>query len=164
MSDSLQPHGLQHARLPCPSQSPGVCSKSGPLSRWCHPIILSSVGPLSSVGSSCLQSFPESGSFPMGQFFASGSQSIGDSASASVFPIEYLGLVFFRIDRFDLLTVQGNSLKSSPAPQLESINCLALSLLYSATLTSVYDYWKNHSSAHMDSGRQRDVSTFQYVV
>ena len=80
LSDSLQPHGLQHARLPCPSPTPGACSNSCPSSWWCHPFISSSVIPFSS----CLQSFPTSGSFQMGQFFASDGQSIGVLASASV--------------------------------------------------------------------------------
>ena len=83
VSNSLQPHELQHARLPCPSPSPGVCSSSCSLSQWCHPTISSSVVPFSS----CLQSFPASGSFPMSQFFPLGSQSIGASASASVLPM-----------------------------------------------------------------------------
>ena len=83
MCDSLRPHGLQHARLPCPSPSPGACSNSWPLSRWCLPTISSSAIPFSS----CLQSFPASGSFPVSQFFTSGSQSIGVSASASVLPM-----------------------------------------------------------------------------
>ena len=82
MSSSLWPPGLQYTRLPCPLPSPGVCSDWCPLSWWCHPTITSSVVPFS-----CLQSFPASGSFPMSQFFASGSQSIGVSASASVFPM-----------------------------------------------------------------------------
>ena len=80
MSNSLRPHGLQHARLPCPSPSPRACSNSRPFSQWCHPAISPSVAPFSS----CLQSFPASGSFPMSQFFASGAQSTG--ASASVLP------------------------------------------------------------------------------
>ena len=80
VSDSLQPQGLQHARLPCPSPTPGACSNSCPLSRWCHPTISSSVVPFSS----CPQSFPASGSFQMSQLFSSGGQSIGVSASASV--------------------------------------------------------------------------------
>ena len=83
MSNSLQPHWLQHARLPCPSPTPGVCPNSCPLSRWCHPTISSSVIPFSS----CLQSFPASGSFPMSQFFPSGGQSIRVSASVSVLPM-----------------------------------------------------------------------------
>ena len=83
VSSSLQPHGLQHARLPCPSPTPGACSNSCPSSWWCHPTISSSVDSYSS----CLQSFPASGSFQMSQFFASGGQTIGVSTSASVFPI-----------------------------------------------------------------------------
>ena len=73
MSNSLRPHGLQHTRLPCPSPSPRVCSNSCPVSWWCHPTISSCVVPFSS----CLQSFPESGSFLISWLFASGSQSIG---------------------------------------------------------------------------------------
>ena len=83
VSDSLQPHEPQHARLPCPSPTPGACPNSCPLSQWCHPTISSSVIPFSS----CPRSFPESGSFPMSQLFASGGQSIGVSASTSVFPM-----------------------------------------------------------------------------
>ena len=87
MSDSLRSHGLQHTRLPCPSLSPGVCSNLCPLSRWCYPTISTSVTPLSS----CPQSFPASGSFPMNQFFASGGQSRGASALASVLPMNNQG-------------------------------------------------------------------------
>ena len=83
VSNSLQPHELQHTRLPCPSPAPGAYSDSRPSSWWCHPTISSSVVPFSS----CLQSFPGSGSFQMSQFFASGGQSIGVSALASVLPI-----------------------------------------------------------------------------
>ena len=83
MSDSLRPHGRQRARPPCPSPPPGAHSNSCPLSRWCHPTISSSVVPFSSR----LQSLPPSESFPMSQFFASGGQSIGVSASTSVLPV-----------------------------------------------------------------------------
>ena len=83
VSDPLRPHGLQHTRLSCPSPSPEVCSNSCPLSRWCHPTILSSVVPFSSH----LQSFLASGSFQMSQFFVSGGESIGVSASTSVLPM-----------------------------------------------------------------------------
>ena len=83
VSDSLQPHESQHTRPPCPSPTPGIYSNSCPLSWWCHPTISSSVIPFSS----CLQSFPASRAFPMSQFFASGGQNIGVSASASVFPM-----------------------------------------------------------------------------
>ena len=98
MSDSLQPHGLQHTRLPCPSPTPGGYSNSCPLSWWCHPAISSSV-----VTFSCLQSVPASGSFPVSHFFAWGGQSIGASASASAsvlpmniqgwFPLGWTGLI-----------------------------------------------------------------------
>ena len=99
LSRSLWPHGLQHARLPCPSPSPGACSNSCPLHWWCHPTISSSVVPFSS----CLQSSPASGSFPVSQLFPSGDQSIGVSASASVlpmniqdwFPLGLTGLISF---------------------------------------------------------------------
>ena len=81
VSNSSRPHGLEHSRLPCPSPTPGICSNSHPSSQWCHPIIPSSVTSFSS----CLLSFPASGSFPMSQLFASGGQRTGASASASVF-------------------------------------------------------------------------------
>ena len=87
MSHSLWPHELQHARLPCPWPTPRTWSNSCPLSPWCHPVILSSVIPFSS----CLQSFPASESFVTSQFFASGGQSIGVSASASVLPMNIQG-------------------------------------------------------------------------
>ena len=83
MSGSFRSQGLQHARPPCPSPIPGAYSNSCPLSWWCHPTISSSIIPFSS----CFQSFPASGSFQRSQFFASGGQSIGVSASASVFPM-----------------------------------------------------------------------------
>ena len=83
MCDSLWPRRLQHTRLPCPSPTPGACSNSFPSSQWCHPTISSSVIPLSS----CPLSFPASGSLLMSQFFTSDGQNIGDSASASVLPM-----------------------------------------------------------------------------
>ena len=83
MSDSLWPHGLKHARPPCPSPTPKACSNSCPSSQWCYTTISSSVVPFSS----CLQSFPAPGSFPRSQFFASGGLGIGVSASASVLPM-----------------------------------------------------------------------------
>ena len=140
MSDSLWPHGLQHTRPTCPLPIPRVYSNSCPLSRWCHPTISSSVVSFSSH----LQSFPASGSFPMSQLFASGGQSIGVSASASVlpmniqerFPLGWIGWIF----------LQSKGLSRVFATlQLNSINSLALSFLYSPTLTSIHDYWKNHS-------------------
>ena len=88
VSNSLGPNELQHARLPCPSLAPWVCSNSCPLSQWCHLTILSSVAPFSS----CSQSFLASGSFPVNQLFASGGQSIGASTSASFLPMNIQGL------------------------------------------------------------------------
>ena len=88
----------------------------------------------------------------MSQLFASGGQSIGASVSASVLPMNYSGLISFRIDWFDLLALQG-TLKSSPTPQFESINSLSLSLLYGPTLTFIRDYWKNHFFDYTDRCR-----------
>ena len=119
VSDSLQPHGLQHARLPLPSPTPRACSNSCPLSPWCHPTISSSVIPFSS----CLQSFPASESFLMSQFFPSGVQSIGASVSASVlpmniqdwFPLGLTGLISLLSKRWILLRslLQHHSSKAS---------------------------------------------------
>ena len=102
MFNSLWPHGLQYASPPCPSPTPGVFSNSCALSWWYHPTISSSVISFSSH----LQSFPASGSFQMSQFFTSGGQSIGVSASASLPSNDYLGLISFRMDLLDLLAVQ----------------------------------------------------------
>ena len=104
VSNSLQPHGLQHARPPCPLRSPSICSNSCPLSQWCHPTISSSVIPFSSG----LQSFPASGSFPMSWLFTSGGQSIGASASASVFPKNIQG--WFALGLTGLISLQSKGL------------------------------------------------------
>ena len=140
MSDSLWPHEPQHTRPPCPSTTPGVHQNPCPLSWWCHPTISSSVVPFSS----CPQSFRASGSFQMSQFFASGDQSIGVSASTSVLPMNtqdwsplgwtgWISLQFKGLSRvFSNTTVQKH-------------HFLAFSFLYSPTLTSIHDYWKNHS-------------------
>ena len=140
VSDSLQPHGLQHTRLPCPSPTPGAYSNSCPLSQWCHPSISSSVLPFSSH----LQSFPASGSFPMSQFFASAGQSTGVSASASVLPMNIQD--WFTLGWTSLISLLSrDSQEPSPTPQFKNINSLILSFLYSSTLTSIHDCWKNHS-------------------
>ena len=103
VSDSLQPHGLQHARLPCPSPSTGAWSNSGPLSQWCHSTISSSVMPFFSY----LQSFLASGSFLMSQIFTS-AMPMYWSFSFSIRPSnEYSGLISFRTDWLDLLEAQG---------------------------------------------------------
>ena len=137
---TLWPLGPQHARLPCPSPLPGACSNSCPSSWWCHPTISSSVVPFSS----CPQSFPASGSFPMSQFFAWGSQSIGVSASTSILPMNIQDQ--FPLGLTGLISLQSKGLsRVFPAPRFKSINSLVLSFLYSPTLMSIHDYWKNHS-------------------
>ena len=140
ISDSLRPHGLQHARPLCPSPAPRVYPNSCPLSQWCPLTISSSVVPFSS----CLQSFPASGSFQMSQFFASGGQSIEVSASASVLPMNIQD--WFPLGWTGWLSLQSKGLQESPpTPQFKSINPLALSFLYGPTLTFLHDYWKNHN-------------------
>ena len=139
VSDSLRPHELQHARPPCPSLTSGVHPNPCPLSQWCHPTISSSVVPFSS----CPQSVPASGSFQMSQLFASGGQSIGVLASTSVFPMNTqdwspLGLTGW-------ISLQSKGLSRVFSNTTKSINSLALSFLYSPTLTSIHDYRKNHS-------------------
>ena len=137
VSDSLRPCGLQHTRLPSPSPTPGAYSNSCPSHQWCHPVNSSSVIPFS-----CLQPFPASRSFPMSQFFTSGGQSIGVSASALVLSMNIQ-------DWFPLgLTVSPCSPRDSQeslTSQFKSVSSLVLSFLYSPTLTSIHDYWKNQS-------------------
>ena len=137
---TLQPHGLQHAGLPCPPPTLEACSNSCALSQWCHPTISSSVIPFSS----CLQSFPALGSFPISQFFASGGQILE-------FQLQHQSFQWiFRTD-FLLDWLVGSPCsprdfqESSPTPQFKSINSSVLSFIYSPTLTSIHDYWKNHS-------------------
>ena len=120
---------------------------------WCHPAISSSVVPFSSH----LQSFPASGCFPVSQFFTSGGQSIGVSASASVLSMNIQGWFPLGWTGWISLQSKGLSRESSPTPQFKSINSSALSFLYSRTLTSIKDYWKNHS---FDICWQSNVSAF----
>ena len=123
---TLRLHGLQHTRPPCPSPTPRACSNSCPSSQWCHPTISSSVIPFSS----CLQSFPASGSFPVSQFFTSGGQSIGASASASVLPINIQD--WFPLGFTGLISLQSKGLsRVFSNTQFKSINSLVLSFLYS---------------------------------
>ena len=137
MSDSLRPHGLQHPRLFCPSPTPRACSNSCPSSPWCHPAISSSVVPFSSR----LQDFPASGTFPMSQFFTSDGQSI---ALASILPMNTQGWSPLGWTGWISCSPR-DSQESSPTPQFKSINSSILSFLYSPTLTSIHDYWKNHN-------------------
>ena len=155
MSNSLQTHGLQHARPLCPLPTPRVYSNSMSIESV-MPTISSSVIPFSSH----LQSFPASGSFQMSQFFPSGGKSIGVSASASVIPMNVqdwfpLGLTgWISLQSILLLTSKGllillilprDSQESSPTPQFKSISSSMLSFLYGTTFTSIHDCWKNHS-------------------
>ena len=140
MSDSLQRHGLQYARLPCLSPTPGVYSNSCPLRQWCHSTISFSVVPFSS----CIQSFPALGSFQVSQFFTSGGESIGISASASVlqmniqdwFPLGWTGCISLLSK--GLLRVFSNT----KVPKHQFFG--ALRFLYGPNLTSILDYRKNH--------------------
>ena len=136
-----KPMDCSTAGLPvCPSLTLRVYWNSCPLSRWCHPIISSSVVPFSS----CLQSLLASGSFPMSQFFASGSQSIGVSASPSVLPMNIQ-------DWFPLGWTGWISLQSKGPTRVfsnttvQSINSSVFSFLYAPALTFIHDHWKNHS-------------------
>ena len=135
----LWPCELQHARPPCPPPTPGAHPNSCPLSQWCHPTISSSVVPFSS----CLQSFPASGSFLMSQLFASCGQSIGLQLPHQSFQW------IFRVDFLYSWLVWSpcrtrDSSESSSTPQFKNTNSSALSLLYGPTLRSIHDYWKNH--------------------
>ena len=114
VSNSLQPHGLQHIRLPCPSPMLEAYSNSCPLRWWCHPTVSSSVVPFSS----CPQSFPASGSFPVSRFFASGGQSIGVSTSASVLPVFNIHLPYY------LGFPGGSMVKNPPAKQEVQVQSL----------------------------------------
>ena len=159
MSDSLQPNRLQHTRLPCPSPTPRACSNWCPSSRWCHSTISSSVVPFSS----CLQSFPTSGPLPMAQFFASGGQSFGASASTLVlpvniqdwFPSEWTGWI-------SLLSKGLARVFSSITVQKHQVFSTQLSLWSNSHIHN--DYWKNHSFDSTGLCGQSNVSAFEYAV
>ena len=152
MSDSLRPHGLQHAKLPCPSLSPRVCSNSCPLSRWGHPIISSSVTPFSS----CHQSFPASGSFPMSHLFASNGQSI--EALASVlpmnirgwFPLKLTGLISAILAECSKLSYQRSLYSKQPLGNGYSFSfsyrdqlCLSATLKDLVALSAKFLFWNS---------------------
>ena len=158
MSNYLPLYGLQHARHPCPSPTPRACSNSCPLSQWCHPTVSSSVVPFSS----CLQSFPASGSFPMSWLFASGGQSVGVSVSTSVLPMniqDWFPLGLLVCSPYS----PTDSQEFSPTPQFKTINSSAFSCLYGPTLTSIHDYGKNHSFDYTDLCWQSNVSAFNVL-
>ena len=143
MSKPLQPHGLQHARLPYPSPTPRAYSNSCPLSRWCHPTISSSVVPFSS----CFQTFSASGSFPMSQFFTSGGQRIGVAASASVIPMHIQG-------RFPLGLIGWISLKSK-----------GLSRVFSKSINSWHSafFMVQLSHPYMTTGKTTALTRWTFV-
>ena len=136
VSESLWPHGLQHARLPCLSPIPGACSNSW---RWCHPTISSSVIPFS-----CLQSFPVSKFFQWVSSLYQVAKVLELKLQHQSPSNKFSGLISLRMDWLDILVVR-HSQDSSPTPQFRSINSSVLSFLYGPSLTSIYDYWKSHS-------------------
>ena len=137
---TLQPHELQHVRPPCPSPTPRVHPNPWPLNGWCHPTISSSVVPFSS----CPQSFSASGSFQMSQLCASGGQRIGVSASTSVLPMNTQGWSPLKWTGWISLQSKGLS-RVFYNTIVQKHNSSALSFLYSPTLKSIHDHWKNHS-------------------
>ena len=156
---TLQSHGLQHARLLCPSLSPGVCSNSCPLSWWCHPTVS-----FSATLFFCAQSFPALRSFPLSRLFISGDRSIGASASASTLPVNIQGCFSLGLLVCSPCSPK-DSQESSPEPQfIWSINSSVLSLLYGSTRTCVSDYWKNCSFDYTGLCQQSDISAFSYTV
>ena len=150
-------HGLQHTRLSCPSLFPWAYSNSCPLRWWCYLTISSPAFPFSYP-----QSFPTSGYFSMSWLFASGSQRIG--ASASVLPMTIQG--WFPLRLTGLIALQSKRLKSLLQHHWRNkiISSSALSLHYGPTLTSIHDYWKNHSFDYMDVCWQSNISIFQYAA
>ena len=158
MFDFLRLQELQYTRLPCPSLSLGICSNSCPSSWWCHPTILSSIIPFSSF----LQSFPAAGSFPRGEFFASGGQSIDISASASVLPTNVQD--WFPLGLTGWITLQSKGLsRVFSSTTVQSINSSALSFLYGPTLTSIHDYWKKHNFDYTDHFWHTQVTMCIYI-
>ena len=153
---TLWPHGLQHTRLPCPSSSPGTCSNSCPSIWWCHPTISSSVIPFF-----CLQSFSASRCFPMSQFFTSGGQSIGVSASASVLPMNIQD--WFLLGWTGLISLRFKGLSrafSNTTVQKHQFFRAQPSLRFNSQIHTWLDYWKNHSFDYMDLCWQSNVSAF----
>ena len=153
MSNSLQPHGLQHDRPSCPSPTPRVHSNSCPLSWWCHPTILSSVIPFSS----CLQSSQHQGLFK----WKGGIRwpSIGVSALASVLPMNIQESFLLGWTSWMSLQSKGLSRVFSNST-VQKHQFFRVSFLYSPALTSVHDYWKNHSLDYTDLCWQSNVSAF----
>jgi len=147
MSDSLRPHGRQHTRLPCPSPTPRAYTNSCPLNLWCHPTISSVI-----LFSSCLQSFPASGSFPMSQFFTSDGQSIEVSASTSVLPMN------IQLNRFPLGRTGWISLQSKGLSRVLQHHNLKASIFQH----SVFFIFQ-HSHPHMTTGKTIALTRWTFV-
>ena len=153
--DSLQLHVLQYTRIPCPSSIPGACSYLYPLSRWCHSTISTSVVPFSS----CLQSFQASGSFPMSQFFTSGGQSIGASASALVLPMNIQE--WFPLGLTGLISLQSKGLsRVFSNTTVKKHQFFSAQPSFGPTLSSIHDYWENHGFDYTDFCWQNNISAF----
>ena len=150
MSDSLWPHGLQYTSFPCPSPSPGACSNSCPLSRWCHLTISSSVA----LFSSCPQSYPASGSFPVSWLFISGDQSNEASASASVFPVNIQG--WFPLGLIGLISLQFKGLSNTAVWKYQFFGVQP-----SLSLTSIHSYWKKLSGLLLSFKNKGNFDTHQ---
>jgi len=156
MSDSLWPHGQQHTKLPCPSPSPRTCSNSCLLSRWYYPAISSSVIPFSS----CLQSFPSSGSFSMNWLFASCGQRIGISASASILPMNIQG--WFSLELTGLISLQSRGLSrvfSNTTLQKHQFFGTQPSLWNSRKVSGWEWLWGLHGLTRED-GRRKEARVF----
>ena len=146
MSNSLQPHRLQHVKLPCRSSTPGACSNSCPLSWWCHPTISSSIIPFPS----CLQSFPASGFFPMSQLFASDGQSIGASTSASVLPMNiqdwsplgWTGLISLQSKGLSRVSILQKKLILKNLPWMGPV--IPITIFKNSTIQYINYSWKLH--------------------
>ena len=155
MSDSSQTPGLQHNNLPCTSLSPWVCSRSCPLSQLFNPTITFSV----TFFSSCLQSFPASGSFPMNQHFASGAQSIGASAWVPVLQMNIQD--WFSLGLTGLISLMSKGLSSTfSSTTVQKHIFFSAQPFYGPTLTSLHDYRKNSRFDYTDLCWESDISTF----
>ena len=157
MFHSLQPHGLQCTRLPCPSLSPGVCSTSCPVSQWCY----LTISPFVALFSFCLQSFPTSGSFQQ----EGSSHQVSKVLEIQLPPqsFQWIFRISFRMDWFDLIAVLG-TLKSLLQHHSSKASILLHSAFFKVQLshphTSIHDYWKNHGFDYMDLCWQSNVSAF----
>ena len=156
MYNSLWPHGLQQARLPCPSAYPRVCPSSCPLHQWCHPGISAS----DALFSFCPWSFPASRTLSIRQMFAPDDQNTGASASASVLPMSIQG--WFPLRLTGLISLQSRGLlgvfSSNPVQRHQFFNSLAFCLLYHPVLITVHDHWEDYSLDYMELCRQSNVS------